>query len=546
MKTIINKIYAFIAMCVLCIPLSFTSCESLDQNPEDYFTGNTFWKDAVQVDGYMKGLHAYLRSTYSSLFSMGELRSGLLGDGDDGTGTSVFGESLAAQSIIKQDLRADNAYFDIWDNLYSEIVRVNLAIQELPNCSFLTEKQKNIYLAQAYGMRAYYYYLLYTTWGGVPLVKDIAILNGKISASSLSKGRSKPSEIMAFLKEDINKSEEAYTAANSDGFSNKYIWSKYATLMLKANIYVFAAKVSTGDQVATGIQDLQTAKVALQSIINSNKFALQPNFYQAFRSDYKRENKEVIFCVPFNKVDKVYMPMVSNFLSQSNFFSAAYDLNNEKLSLTDKSSYSNNILINGILRFQYKETFWLSFDANDTRRDQTFFAVKNSNTQEATGSNFGVILKKFAGTYYTDEGVHRLDADGPVYRYAEALLLMAEIENDLGNDPSAYINSIRKRAYGTSFPAYSNQNKYTNTLAILHEVDKEFVFEGKRWFALLRMTDSNNKSLVFDPAANYPFIKGAPAKGILPESEAYKMLWPISVSTHTNDRAIEQTPGYKE
>ena len=156
MKTIINKIYAFIAMCVLCIPLSFTSCESLDQNPEDYFTGNTFWKDEVQVDGYMKGLHAYLRSTYSSLFSMGELRSGLLGDGDDGTGTSVFGESLAAQSIIKQDLRADNAYFDIWDNLYSEIVRVNLAIQELRNCSLLTEKQKNIYLVQAYGMRAYY------------------------------------------------------------------------------------------------------------------------------------------------------------------------------------------------------------------------------------------------------------------------------------------------------------------------------------------------------------------------------------------------------
>ena len=100
------------------------------------------------------------------------------------------------------------------------------------------------------------------------------------------------------------------------------------------------------------------------------------------------------------------------------------------------------------MRFQYKETFWLSFDDNDKRRDQTFLAVKNSATQPATGSNFGVVLKKFSGTYYTDEGVHRLDADGPVYRYAETLLLMAEIENDLGNDPSTYINQIRERAYG--------------------------------------------------------------------------------------------------
>ena len=170
--------------------------------------------------------------------------------------------------------------------------------------------------------------------------------------------------------------------------------------------------------------------------------------------------------------------------------------------------------------------------------------MKNTANQPATGSNFGVVLKKFSGTYYTDEGVHRLDADGPVYRYAETLLLMAEIENDLGNDPSTYINQIRERAYGTGYPVYTNQSKYDNTLAILHELDKEFVFEGKRWFALLRMTDNNNKSLVFDSAANYPFIKGGAAQGILPESEAYKMLWPISVSTKTNDGAIEQTPGY--
>ena len=72
MKTTINKIYAFIAMCLACIPMLFTSCESLDQYPEDYFTGQSFWKDNTQVDGYMKGLHSYLRGTYSSLFNMGE------------------------------------------------------------------------------------------------------------------------------------------------------------------------------------------------------------------------------------------------------------------------------------------------------------------------------------------------------------------------------------------------------------------------------------------------------------------------------------------
>ena len=54
MKTTINKIYAFIAMCLACIPMLFTSCESLDQYPEDYFTGKSFWKDNTQVDGSIR------------------------------------------------------------------------------------------------------------------------------------------------------------------------------------------------------------------------------------------------------------------------------------------------------------------------------------------------------------------------------------------------------------------------------------------------------------------------------------------------------------
>lgn len=38
-----------------------------------------------------------------------------------------------------------------------------------------------------------------------------------------------------------------------------------------------------------------------------------------------------------------------------------------------------------------------------------------------------------------------------VYRYADALLMMAEIENGLGNPCANYINEIRKRAYGKNY-----------------------------------------------------------------------------------------------
>ena len=162
-----------------------------------------------------------------------------------------------------------------------------------------------------------------------------------------------------------------------------------------------------------------------------------------------------------------------------------------------------------------------------------------------TGANFGSLLKKFAGHYDVAEGTHYFDCDGPIFRYAEALLLMAEIENDLGNDPSPYINQIRERAYGSDYPTYTRQDKYKNTKAILAEADKEFVFEGKRWFNLLRMHDASGRALVFDGTVNYPFIPGKDEGALLREVESYKVLWPVSVRTMTNDPAVLQTEGYK-
>ncbi len=540
----LNIILGSLAMGALTL---FTGCESLDQAPKDYFASGNFWQDATQVSGYMTGLNSYLRSTYGAHFNMGEVRGGLIGDGDDGTGVSVFGESMYNQTIIKQDLREDNAQFNNWDGLYSEIVRVNLALQQIPNCDFLTDKQKALYLAEAYGMRAYYYFFLYRTWGNVPLVTDVAITDGQVSAERLSRERSNASEIMKLMKSDIDESEKQYTAAGSNGWQDQYNWNLYATLILKANIYAWAAEVTTGDQQATGTADLQTAKAALQTIISSGKFKLMPEFYQAFRSDYKSSNTENILAAPFNKTDKVYFPNISYSLAQVNFFTVAYDLNNNPLKMDATQEYGTYTLVNGLVRYQYKESFWRSFDEKDKRRDATFFAVKGDASKEATGSNFGVLVPKFAGTYYPSEGAHYLDADGPIYRYAEVLLLMAEIENDLGNDPSPYINQIRKRAYGDDYPQYTNQGKYENTKAILFESDKEFVFEGKRWYDLIRMKDASGKSLVFDASVNYPFIPGAMGSEgpILNQSEAYKILWPLSTSTMNNDPVLKQTEGYQ-
>ena len=140
-------------------------------------------------------------------------------------------------------------------------------------------------------------------------------------------------------------------------------------------------------------------------------------------------------------------------------------------------------------------------------------------------------------TRYSDSDIH-------VYRYADVLLLLAEVENALGNTENvpAYINQIRERAYGTGYPEYSDGGFAAHELAILKERDKEFVAEGSRWFDIIRLQDASKKPLAFSAAAAYPVTYGGTATAVL--SNENLLLWPVDVNVLNNDNLITQTVGY--
>lgn len=68
-----------------------------------------------------------------------------------------------------------------------------------------------------------------------------------------------------------------------------------------------------------------------------------------------------------------------------------------------------------------------------------------------------------------------------------------------------------------------------------------FVWEGKRWFDVVRMRDAAGNSLAFSPVAGYP--AGTP---LIPASEAYKLLWPVDVNTLNQNPELKQTAGYNQ
>ena len=201
-------------------------------------------------------------------------------------------------------------------------------------------------------------------------------------------------------------------------------------------------------------------------------------------------------------------------------------------------------LSTGILYNEYKPSFVASFDEDDTRRSASFFEF----TVGTPGKLLpGSVFLKYQGQVYSDNA-HIYDSNIVLYRYADVLLLLAEVKNALGEDPSTEINLIRKRAFGKKFAGHEfvSGDFAANELAILKERDHEFAGEYKRWYDLLRLQDASKQPLVFSAAAAYSddHLAGAAPTPILKTTERQKLLWPVDRTVLNNDPLIKQTEGY--
>ncbi len=521
------------------IIFSLAACNKLDLAPIDYFGSGNFWKNQSQVDGAMTGLHSQLRNFQFTFYTMGEMRGGDLMTGTGATGSS----SLNSQSIISQDLRESSPGLFSWAGIYAAIFQVNNFIYQVEKADYLSASDKGYYLGQAYGIRAYYYFQLYRTYGRVPIASEPKVLtNTPTSSDQAYLPRStKEKETLDFIKSDIDKSVQNFNG-NYLSKGNKSMWSLGATNMLKANVYLWSAKVSTDGQAPQNTTaDLATARAALEDLIPH--YTLLPNFSDVFKYSNKG-NSEIIFVFRYavgeatnNFSQFVYQasdPM-ANFVNSG----GGSLVPNRYQPDPTKTGDPMNLLSNGIIRYEYLYSLFEKYDtAADSRARATFFDIYKA----PVSNNKFVLLSKFLGTI--DNGSRVFADDVPIYRLSEAYLLLAEIKNKQGQDPSAEINLIRARAYGGApfgsnpYPQYVNGTFEQNELAIFEERGKEFVGEGKRWYDLRRMQDASGTPLAF--RTDLPLV------GVLPTSQAYKLLWPIDKSTLTADATLidDQNPGY--
>jgi hypothetical protein len=499
------KKYIYIVLAVFI----FSSCEKeLDLTSPSELTAAGFWDTEEGARTAHTGMYANLRSSAGNLWLLGEMRSDIWG------GRTY--ESASNTDLIESNISEATAPFGGWADLYTRIHRINDFLLNAPNVQFVNEGDKNHLLAQAYGLRAMYYYTLLKTWGDVPIILEPV---GTIDPANLSKPRSSEAEVMSLIKSDIETSLNTFGTDNSFWNGSRNFWSKAATLALKGDVYIWS-----GNLLGGGSNEFNTAKTALQQI-SSLGVALESNISNLWGVG-NEGNSEFIFAIQY-KQDEA-----------SNFYNSLTGRSTEiNPQFNDKGASMSDFVIAGANRYgQSEKTILLLDDNDDSRKDATFIRLYTNDNGGAGYSAyteptyFGSIFNKFLGRVVGSERI--FENDVPMYRYADVLLLLAEVKNLLGEDPSTEINLIRKRAYGANYVeathGYSNGSKIANTNAILDERYKEFIGEGKRWWDLRRA----GNSFVID---NISFIN---------PGDEFKLLLPITIDMIGRNPALTQTQGY--
>jgi hypothetical protein len=492
-----KRLRTYKLLLLVLVVFSLTSCDSLlDVEPTSTITNASYWRSPDDAVGTLNGMYDWFRGQASSnLYVWGAARSEELSYG--------LQASEGRERYFENTMTPESAGPG-WLRLYTAMNEANLLLKNVPNLSFQDEAQKNDILAQAYTMRAYIYFVMVRTWGGVPLITEPTT---GFDPDATFKERVSVDAVFDLIKADL---DEALSLYPGDAFSScRCRWSKPGANALKGNVYLWTAKRRGG-----GEEDLQTALGALQDIQDAN-VRLLDDFGDVFRYENKG-NDEIIMAIHFEENESGGM-----------YNGSMYIRNDQILENLDPEAKDILGVGGGLNRWAPSETLRNQFTEDDSRKDESFVEAYSID-QTGDSTYYASAVTKFNGTVIS--GSRQFLDDVILYRYADVLLMIAEAKNALGMNPAAEINAVRQRAYGDNYPGheFTSGGQEANSEALLQERLRELAFEGKRWWDLVRFGEAFNE---------VPSLQGR-------EDEEHLLRWPIPQDIISQNSSIEQNPGY--
>ncbi|MEQ9285757.1 MAG: RagB/SusD family nutrient uptake outer membrane protein [Cyclobacteriaceae bacterium] len=476
---------------IVFVQLFLYSCSDdfIDLAPLSQTNVKNFYSSSDDIEIAVNGAYSALQlggSYKVSLAEVPEIRS-------DNSWLSWMQGDADSENIIEFQIQVNNPIIaGMWTDAYKGILRCNVVLDRIDQVE-LESNLKNRYVGEVKFLRALTYFNLVRLFGDVPMVlKEL-----KSVEESYEYGRKPVAEVYEQIHKDLKEAEEFLPLS----YSNENIGraTKGAAKALRGKVYLTQ-------------KNYAEAKVKLKEVIDLGVYDLLPDYASLW--DLSNENSiESIFEVQFKKGGNGIGSSYANRFPPK--FSGPYTV---KVGTTDGHNCPTQDMED-------------EYEPGDLRKDISM----------ATGYTNG------AGEWVPDKWVLKFmdvpfvardsDNNWPVIRYADVLLMYAEVLNELGYvaDGEAFdlLNEIRSRA---GLGAKTSNNPDVNLriasqeefrMAIEHERRVELAFENHRFFDLVRTGRFVDVMSKFYPVQDY------------------QILFPIpQTQIDINPDKIWQNPGY--
>ncbi|WP_129717430.1 RagB/SusD family nutrient uptake outer membrane protein [Pedobacter sp. SYP-B3415] len=529
-----KKTYTFLLLLIL---ITSGSCKKfLDTQPEDFLSPEYYYTNETQINTALAGIYSVMADTRNEEpFYAASYISAMGTEGDDGYYRKGPDRNIVGQFLYNASVPAIS---HLWSGLYEGINLANLMLERIDGAD-MSPAKKEVARGEAMFLRAYYYFILVSNWGDVPLK-----LSSTTSPLNNDIERSASKVVYAQITKDMETAYNLVPTATTVGFGGRI--NKSAVAGILARVYLYWAGAPLNDA-----SKYQNARDWAKKIMDSQEHTLNPSYQQIFinYAADKYDVKESIWEVEFygNRTDRPRQAgLVGNYIGIRN---------------TGDEVGNSNANVRATARL------YRLYGNGDLRRDWAIAPFQYTPVNSSTKVNYSTsaIWNRDAGKYRREYEVFLPKSKGytpinyPILRYADVLLMFAEAENQLSGPTAEAVNAVnmvRRRGYGKN-PATADAtadlraSQYADRTAFLQviqdERSRELCFESLRKYDLIRW--GTYLFAMKAVGAEYQSASGVPsdAKNVVPSLQLIDqkhLLWPIPTHDLSLNRKLTQNPGW--
>jgi hypothetical protein len=456
----------------LCLTLiTVISCDSFVEVEPETADANNYFNTEVEYQKALLGAYDTLQNTWTNTLL------GLVASDDYAAGGDVANyDQPTVQNINLMIHTPDdqNQLRDVWSLMYAGINRANYFLENKDKLDFAGKEEM---VAEAYFLRAYYTFELVKFFGNVPLKTEerggaLRLVNERILTGDefvIERVADIPTAY-GLIEEDLKEAIPNLPAAQE----LPYEATKGAAQALLGKVYLYHG---TFDNTKFG-----DAAIALGDVISSNNYSLTTGTDYENLFEIEGENgSESVFEIQYTSVEAAAWDFIQG--STGTYFPK---FNGPRSPYADPDS----VFDSGWGFCLPSVELYDLFEANDSRRDITFYDLRDNQDIYSPGrDDSGLFNKKYMPRLEPKRaGSDPLNYDNNycAIRYADVLLMAAEAEaQSNGSNAEDYLNEVRARAYGDNSHDYS-ATESDLLEAIYTERRKELAGEGHRFFDLVR------------------------------------------------------------